>query len=38
MRADIAVLSADIRQTPPEDLTGVRVMQTWVDGRLVFER
>jgi predicted amidohydrolase YtcJ len=38
MRADIAVLSADIRQTRPEDLAGVRVMQTWVDGRLVFER
>ena len=37
MRADMAVLSADIRQTPPEEVAGVRVMQTWVDGRLIFE-
>jgi hypothetical protein len=34
--ADLTVLSGDIRTTPPEALTSLRVTQTWVGGRLMF--
>jgi hypothetical protein len=34
--ADLAVLSGDLRETAPEDLTSLRVTQTWVGGRLAY--
>jgi predicted amidohydrolase YtcJ len=34
--ADLAVLSGDLRVTPPEQLTSLRVTQTWVGGRQQF--
>jgi predicted amidohydrolase YtcJ len=37
MRADMAVLSENLLQTPLEQLSSVQVRQTWVDGRLVYE-
>jgi len=36
MWADLAVLSGDLRHTPPEALTSLRVTQTWVGGERVF--
>jgi predicted amidohydrolase YtcJ len=36
MLADLAVLSGDLRETPPEELTSLRVTQTWVGGRQQF--
>jgi predicted amidohydrolase YtcJ len=38
LRADMVVLSADIRQVPADELSSVQVRQTWVDGQLVYER
>ncbi len=35
--ADLVVLSADPRSVPPGDLHGVRVVETWIDGRRVFD-
>ena len=35
MLADLTVLSGDIRQTPPEALTTLRVTGTWLGGRQV---
>ena len=35
MLADVTVLSGDIRQTPPEALTTLRVTGTWVGGQQV---
>jgi hypothetical protein len=36
LRADLAVLSGDLRETPPDELTSLRVTQTWVGGRQQF--
>lgn len=36
MQADLTVLSGNIRTTPPEALTSLRVTQTWLGGRQVF--
>jgi predicted amidohydrolase YtcJ len=36
--ADMAVLSDDILSVPPAKIREIRVDQTYVDGRLVFER
>jgi len=36
--ADLVVLDRDLLQTPPDDLLNVRVDQTWLAGRKVFER
>ncbi len=36
MLADLTVLSGDIRQTPPEALTTLRVTGTWVAGQQVY--
>jgi predicted amidohydrolase YtcJ len=32
MLADLAVLSGNLRETPPEEITALRVTQTWVGG------
>ena len=37
MWADVAVLSGNPHETPPEELTSLRVTQTWVGGQLVYE-
>lgn len=37
-RADFAVLSDDILNIPSEDIDKVKVVQTYVDGRCVYER
>jgi hypothetical protein len=37
LRADMAVLSGNPLDTPPEALTELRVTQTWVGGRIVYE-
>ena len=37
MQADMTVLSADPLQTPADALTSLRVTQTWVGGRLLYE-
>jgi len=37
-RADFIVLEEDILEIPAENITAIRVMQTWVDGKLVFSR
>jgi predicted amidohydrolase YtcJ len=37
MQADMTVLSGDPLRTPAEALTTLRVRQTWVGGRLVYE-
>ena len=34
--ADLTVLSGDIRTTPPDGLTSLAVIQTWVGGRLAY--
>jgi predicted amidohydrolase YtcJ len=36
--ADLAVLSDDIFSVPPTKIREIKVDQTYVDGRLVFER
>ena len=36
MQADLAVLSGDLRITPPEALTALQVTQTWVGGQQVY--
>lgn len=36
--ADFAVLSDDILETAPEDIDKIRVLQTWADGRCIFQR
>jgi hypothetical protein len=36
MQADLVVLSGDIRATPPEALTSLRVTQSWVGGRQMY--
>jgi predicted amidohydrolase YtcJ len=38
MLADLTMLSGDIRQTPPEALTTLRVTDTWVSGQQVYAR
>jgi predicted amidohydrolase YtcJ len=35
--ADFVLLSQDIFAIPPEELRGVKVVQTWVGGRRVYE-
>jgi predicted amidohydrolase YtcJ len=37
-RADFIVLERDVMKVPAEQIPAVRVLQTWVDGRRVFER
>ena len=37
MRADMAVVSGNPFDTPPEALTELRVTQTWLGGRIVYE-
>jgi predicted amidohydrolase YtcJ len=37
-RADFIVLDRDIMQVPAEEIPGLRVEQTWLDGRLVYGR
>lgn len=37
MQADLAVLSGNPWETPPETLDTLRVIQTWVGGRLAYE-
>jgi predicted amidohydrolase YtcJ len=34
--ADLTILSGDIRTTPPDGLTSLAVVQTWVGGRLAY--
>jgi predicted amidohydrolase YtcJ len=36
--ADMIVLSKDITKTPPEHIDAITVVETWVDGKLVFSR
>ena len=36
MLADLAVLSGNLRETPPDELTSLRVTQTWVGGQQVY--
>ena len=36
--ADMIVLSQDIATTPLEQIHAITVMETWVDGKLVFSR
>ncbi len=36
MLADLAVVSGDLRATPPEGLTSLRVTQTWVGGQQMY--
>ena len=36
MLADLAVVSGDLRTTPPEALTSLRVTQTWVGGQQAY--
>ena len=36
MLADLAVLSGNLRETPTEAITALRVTQTWVGGQLAF--
>ena len=36
LQADLTVLSGNIRTTPPEALTSLRVTQTWVGGRQAY--
>jgi predicted amidohydrolase YtcJ len=36
LQADLAVLSGDIRTTPPEALSALTVTQAWVGGRLAY--
>lgn len=35
-RADFVVLDRDIMAVPPRDIADTRVLQTWLDGKLVF--
>ena len=37
-RADFVVLDRDVMSVPAEQIPAVRVMETWVDGKRVFER
>jgi hypothetical protein len=37
-RADFTVLDRNLLTVSEEDLIGARVLQTWIDGKLVFER
>ena len=37
MHADLVVLSGNPWETPPEALDTLRVVQTWVGGRLAYE-
>jgi predicted amidohydrolase YtcJ len=37
-RADLAVLDKDILTCPVEDIKGIQVLHTYLDGKLVFER
>jgi predicted amidohydrolase YtcJ len=37
-RADFVVLDQDIMQIPPERIPHTRVLQTWLDGEVVFKR
>jgi predicted amidohydrolase YtcJ len=37
-RADFIVLDRDVMRVPADEIPQVRVLQTWVDGRRVFER
>ncbi len=37
-RADFIVLEEDIMEIPAEKIPGIRVLQTWVDGKQVFSR
>jgi hypothetical protein len=37
-RADFIVLDRDLMQVPVEEIPAVQVLQTWVDGELVFQR
>lgn len=34
--ADFVILDKDPRQVPPADIAGIKVLETWVDGRKVF--
>ena len=36
MLADLTVLSGNLRETPPEEITSLHVTQTWVGGQQVF--
>ncbi|KAA9133580.1 amidohydrolase [Marinihelvus fidelis] len=37
-RADFIVLDADLMTVPAEDIAAIRVLETWIDGRRVYER
>ena len=37
-RADFVVLDRDIMQVPADQIPQIQVLQTWLDGRLVFEK
>jgi hypothetical protein len=36
-RANFAILSADPTSVPDEDIGSIHVLETWMDGELIFE-